>query len=99
MAASLTVRVTDAGREIEPTEAPTIRAALRHALAHLDGPASVHIERTGGSWTICSAWARLAVSGVVLNVDVEAGAALAALGLGKWPKRSAEPNRVPLHEL
>ena len=76
----LTVRITDAADEVAPMEVETIRAAIRHALAHLDAPASVHLDRADGRWAVKSASVKLPLSGVVLNVEPQVRAALAMIG-------------------
>jgi hypothetical protein len=83
----LTIRLTDAADDVPPMEAETIRAAVRHALAHLDAPANVHLDRAAGRWSVKTASVTMPSSGVVINVDREVSAALAALGLASWPRR------------
>jgi hypothetical protein len=84
----LTIRLTDAADEVPPMEAETVRTAIRHALGHLDAPASVHLDRSAGRWSVKTASVTMPSSGVVLNVEREVGAALAALGLASWRRRA-----------
>jgi hypothetical protein len=77
----LTVRITDAADEVAPLEIETIRAAIRHALAHLDAPANVHLNRADGRWAVKSASVKLPRSGVVLNVEPQVRVALAVIGV------------------
>lgn len=84
----LTIHLTDAADDVPPMEVETVRAAIRHALAHLDAPASVHLDRAAGRWSVKNASVTMPSTGVVLNVDREIGAALAALGLASWPRRT-----------